>query len=100
MTPIDSMIGIKIRNSFHRTLSNTHVIPSIFVALADSRWLLEFSDHIFRFNPMKMEKSELPGIHGPNERVKTTSYTECINFLYDLYNHLDGEIPIHANTEL
>jgi len=25
MTPIDSIIGIKIRNSFHRTLTNTHV---------------------------------------------------------------------------
>ena len=36
-------------------------VPSIFVALADSRWLLEFSDHIFRFNPLKMEKEEIKG---------------------------------------
>ena len=37
------------------------LVPSIFVALADSRWLLEFSDDIFRFNPLKMEKEEIKG---------------------------------------
>ena len=77
MTPVDSIFGVKIRNSIHRTLDGTNVseylplfrgqiqiyfsVPSIFVALADSRWLLEFSDDIFRFNPLKMEKEEIKG---------------------------------------
>merc|ERR1712227_1064869 len=85
MTPIDSEIGIKIRNSIHRTLSNTNVIPGIFVALADSRWLTEFSEHIFRFAPMKMESNEVSGIHGPDERISVAAFEEAINFCYDFY---------------
>ena len=75
-------------------------VPSIFVALADSRWLLEFSDHIFRFNPLKMEKEEIKGIHGPNERIPVSAYEEAINFMFDLYQHLDDKVDVHVNNEL
>ena len=100
MTPVDSVIGIKIRNSLHRTLSNTNVIPSAFIALADSRWLTHLSDHIFRFAPLKMESTEISGIHGPNERISTKSFGEAINFFYDFYSHLDDQLTTVVHSEL
>ena len=100
MTPVDSPIGIKIRNSMHRTLSNTHVIPAAFIALADSRWLTDMSEHIFRFAPLKMNVKELPGIHGPDERISVTSFGEAINFFYDFYAHLGSELNAEIHSEL
>ena len=38
--------------------------------MADSRWLVDFSDNIVRLNPLKMDKEDLVGIHGPDKRIK------------------------------
>jgi len=100
MTPVDSPIGIKIRNSIHRTLSNTHVIPSAFIALADSRWLTDLSENIFRFAPLKMESKELSGIHGPDERISVESFGEAIDFFCDFYAHLGTEHNVDIHNEL
>ena len=66
--------------------------PSIFMGAADSRHLLDLSDHIFRFAPFELENEDLKGIHGPNERISFENYKTAINFYYDFYNHLSDSI--------
>ena len=99
MTDPESPIGKQLQRSIQRTMKNTVPIPGIFIALADSRWLTDFSDSIFRLNPLKMDKDHLSGIHGPNERIKLYSYQEAINFLFDFYTHIDKE-PVTVHNEL
>ena len=64
---------------FRRQIQIYFSVPSIFVALADSRWLLEFSDDIFRFNPLKMEKEEIKG-----RAPRTMIYLFCSDGRRDL----------------
>ena len=72
----------------------------MFVALADSRWLIDYSEHIFRFAPMKMESAEVSGIHGPDERISISAFEEAVNFCYDFYAHLDDRGPVDMHSEL
>jgi len=41
---------------------------------------------------MEMEKEDIKGIHGPNERISIKGYKSLINFYYDFYNHLTESI--------
>lgn len=41
---------------------------------------------------MKMDKADIKGIHGPNERILVESYGTAINFYYDFYHHLSDTI--------
>ena len=80
-------------------MSKTVALPAIFIAMADSRWLTDFSDSIFRLNPLKMDKTEIGGIHGPNEKIELYSYQETINFIFDFCKHIDDP-AVFQHTEL
>ena len=99
VTNPDSPIGKQIQRAIRRTMSKTVPLPAIFIAMADSRWLTDFSDSIFRLNPLKMDKSDIGGIHGPNEKIQLYSYQETINFIFDFCKHIDDP-TVFDHTEL
>jgi len=39
---------------------------------------------------MQLEKDDIKGIHGPNERISISTYKSAINFYFDFYNHLSN----------
>ena len=56
------------------------VAPALFVALTDSRHYRELSAQAFRFSPMRIQRADLPRIHGPNERLSVEAYKDMIRF--------------------
>lgn len=100
VTPMNSLYGKKIKHSLNRTIKNVIAIPGIFLAACDARWLQQFSDHIFRFYPFVMEKEDLPGIHGREEKLRWQSYEDGINFYLDFFRHMDEQELPPGHTEL
>lgn len=60
------------------------VAPSLVIAATDSRHYTELSDYIYRFQPIKIEKSETKRFHGINERLEIETYKQGIRFYRQL----------------
>lgn len=61
------------------------VAPSLVVATTDARNYTEVSKNIYRFLPVKIDRSEVGGIHGTNERIKVEEYKNTIRFYRRLF---------------
>ncbi|MFT4762614.1 MAG: carboxypeptidase PM20D1 [Paraglaciecola sp.] len=60
------------------------VAPSLVIAATDSRHYTELSDHIYRFQPIQIEKTETKRFHGINERLEIENYKQGIRFYREL----------------
>jgi len=47
-----------------------------------------------------MEKEDLPGIHGREEKLRWQSYEDGINFYLDFFRHMDEQELPPGHTEL
>lgn len=73
-----------IQKSIQEVFSDVVVTPSLVVGATDSRHYSEVSDNIYRFLPVKLQKSDLTRIHGKNERVSIENYHQAIRFYRQL----------------
>lgn len=62
----------------------TVVLPSLVIAGTDSRHYHALSEHVYRFSPMVLERSDLPRIHGVDERIGKEQYKDLIRFYHQL----------------
>jgi len=60
------------------------VAPSLVIAATDSRHYTELSDHIYRFQPIQIDKSETKRFHGIDEQLEVENYKNMIRFYREL----------------
>ena len=60
------------------------VAPSLVVATTDARHYVNVSKNIYRFLPVKVDRSEIKSIHGMNEKIKIEEYKNTIRFYRQL----------------
>ncbi len=60
------------------------VAPSLVIAATDSRYYVDVSDNIYRFQPLQLDRSDLKRFHGINEAISLDNYQKAINFYYQL----------------
>ena len=63
------------------------VAPSLSIAGTDSRHFSNVAKDIYRFLPIRMDRSLLSGMHGANERISAAAFTETVHF----YENLIGQ---------
>lgn len=63
-----------------QTFPDVAIAPGMVLGITDSRHYRTLSDKIFRFVPMRLSKSDLPRIHGTNERISVANYAEIVRF--------------------
>ena len=73
-----------IQKSVQEIFPNVIVAPSLVVAATDSRYFYELSENIYRFMPVSIDRSELEGFHGINERISLENYQQMIRFYRQL----------------
>ncbi|NWU99675.1 P20D1 hydrolase, partial [Upupa epops] len=90
---------------FQRTVLDTFpdvnaVVPGTCIGNTDSRHFTNITDSIYRFNPLVLNATDLPRIHGLNERISIDNYEKQIQFLFQLIMNCDtDEIPDpHSNS--
>jgi carboxypeptidase PM20D1 len=54
------------------------VIPYLNIAATDSRYFVDITNNIYRFNFMFVGTQDIQGYHGPNERISVDSYFKMI----------------------
>lgn len=64
------------------------VSPYLMIAGTDSRHFCDISDHVLRFAPLRITKEELGLIHSNDERIRTETVFEGIQFYIELVKKL------------
>eukprot|EP00004_Rigifila_ramosa_P022872 TRINITY_DN6343_c0_g1_i2.p1 TRINITY_DN6343_c0_g1~~TRINITY_DN6343_c0_g1_i2.p1 ORF type:complete len:329 (+),score=63.04 TRINITY_DN6343_c0_g1_i2:586-1572(+) len=77
-----------IKQTVQQVYPSVVVSPSLTTAATDSRYFEELTDPnsiaVYRFSPMHLESSDLPRLHGHNERIAIDSYLTSITFFRTL----------------
>lgn len=60
------------------------IAPSLVIAATDSRHYTELSDHVYRFQPIQIDKSETKRFHGIDEQLEIENYKNMIRFYREL----------------
>ena len=72
-----------VQQSIMDSFRDVYVAPYLVIGATDSRHFEPVTNNIFRFAPFKMPIGDMERIHGTNERVSVSSYSNSINF----YSH-------------
>ena len=67
--------------------------PGLLMACTDTKYYLELSDHVFRFMPIRVTSSDLPRIHGVNERISVENFVDVVAYYAQLISQVDQISP-------
>ncbi|MDC5870482.1 M20 family peptidase [Vibrio europaeus] len=68
--------------------SRTVVAPYLTINATDARHYIELTSRVYRFLPLALDDSDLPRIHGPNERISVEAYGQMLTFYRSLVQQL------------
>lgn len=74
-----------IEKAVKQTFNETLVIPGQVLAGTDCKHYYAISKNIYRFVPLRLNNTNIPGIHGINERIAAANYYECIQYYKNLF---------------
>ncbi len=69
-----------IQRSIQEVFPDAVVAPALTIAMTDSRHYLDLTDKVYRFLPIRLDKSDLSRIHGINERIEIEGYQKAVRF--------------------
>ncbi len=69
-----------IHQSIKEVFGQVLVAPSLFVARSDSKHYVKLANHVYRFNPLQLNKEDISRFHGTNERISLDNYEKIIGF--------------------
>ena len=74
--------------AIHKTIAQIYpdalVSPYLVVGATDARHFNDISDHIYRFLPTRINRSNVKSFHGLNERIAVTEFENTIRFYVQL----------------
>jgi len=75
--------------------ANLVVTPALFVAAADAHHYTGLTDNVYRFSPVRVQPTDLPRLHGTNERIAVANLAELVRFYHRLLRNLDAPSSTH-----
>jgi len=84
VSDIESVGFKKISKSIGEIYPEALVSPFLVVAATDARHYEDISDQIFRFLPIRINKSNVNSLHGLNERIAVSEVEDGIRFYVQL----------------
>jgi carboxypeptidase PM20D1 len=54
--------------------------PWITIGATDARYYARIADHVLRFSPFRVDRDEITGFHGPNERIRVDAGPAAMSF--------------------
>lgn len=84
VSPVDHPGYALVAESVRRQLPESIVAPGMFIAATDSRHLMDRSDAIYRFTPVRMTTDDVGRAHGTNERVRVNDLSWGFAVLSDI----------------
>lgn len=81
-----------ITAAIHHHFPSTVTAPGIMVGNTDTRYYLNMTSCIYRFEPLMLTLSDLVTIHGHNERIKVSTMGKAASFYYHLILAANNEV--------
>lgn len=78
------LLGETMNEIFPRAI----MTPYVMLGASDSRHFAAISDHVYRFSPFEMSKSERDSLHAVNERMRVAAFLRGIAFYERLVERL------------
>jgi len=76
-------IYLEMKRSIGKVFPKAIIAPSLMVARTDSYHYQNLTPNIYRFLPMRLDKNDLPRVHGLNERISIKNLNNMFNFYDD-----------------
>ena len=90
ITRTDSRAFTSVEKSVRSLAAETFVLPYLVVVVTDARYYAPLSESVLRFLPVKLQRLDLPRVHGTNERISIRDYEWAIRFYHELIRNLAG----------
>ncbi len=77
-----------IRHAVDEAHPEAICVPFLFMAATDTKHYRDVAKAMYRFSPISQERSDLGGIHGPNEKISVENVRRCCMFYEKLMESL------------
>lgn len=71
---------VTLRRSIRQIFPEAKVVPFLGLASTDARNYEEISEDVYRFLPIRLASADLDRIHGTNERISRSDYSQVVRF--------------------
>jgi carboxypeptidase PM20D1 len=79
-----------LQRSIRQVFPEALVAPYLMVGAADARYFAGLSDSVYRFMPLRLEREDLPRLHGRDERVSVQGYAGAVRFYAQYLRNAGG----------
>ncbi len=80
VSPAKGEVFSHLANTITACFSNAVVTPYLMLGATDARKYQNLSNHIYRFTPVSMDKSEVARMHGVDERISEENIRLAVTF--------------------
>lgn len=95
-SPVSSHTGPGF-TAISEVIGETHpdavVAPWLVIGATDSRYFARLADEVFRFTPFRVDRGEVTGFHGTDERIRLSDGAHAVHFYRTLIQRLCGPSP-------
>jgi len=89
VSKIDSDAYQTLEKTIRSLFNDAIVVPGLVGGGTDARYFYDVSDDVYRFYPVKINKDNMKGFHGIDEKISKDNYKEIIQFTYHLIKEFD-----------
>lgn len=89
VSSVDSENFKKLEMTIRSVFPDVLVVPGLVGGGTDARYFYEISDDVYRFYPVRINKNNLTGFHGIDEKINKENYKEIVAFTYHLIKAFD-----------
>ena len=89
----DSNAYTAIASTLRAQFPGVIVTPGLVVTGTDSSHYTSIADNVYRFSPVRVTPSDLPRLHGIDERIGVANLAELVRFYHLLITHLNTPAP-------
>jgi carboxypeptidase PM20D1 len=80
ISPIDDPIFHGLAVTIREVDAQIIVAPGLMLGATDSKHYAGLTERVYRFNPMRLGKADLPRLHGVDERVAVADLRDAVEF--------------------
>ena len=103
ISPTDSLGYSVIKHTVMQLFPNSIPIPGLMNGATDSRFYVNSTKNIYKFQPMLIKSVDVKRFHGVDERISLDNYADLVNFYFKLMENSDKmhmEMKKYLNDEL
>jgi len=89
VSSIDSENFKNLEKTIRGIFPDAVVVPGLVGGGTDARYFYEISDDVYRFYPVRINKENMTGFHGIDEKIMKENYKEIVAFTYHLIKAFD-----------